>query len=221
MSPMRLKRFYYNLFSHFYDGFVRLHSGDRRASMRDFLARSADLRQGYTVVDLCTGTGSSALRMVLDGVSVIGIDLSEGMLRQAQRKSGQVSGIYWIQADAKFLPIASSSVDRITCSYAMYEIAGDVRSEVLQEAIRILKPHGIFIMMEHLPPNQRFIRLLYLARIYLLGTKDVLAFAGSEETELSRFFLRVETVVGPGAKTKAVLGYKSSPRIRSANISAV
>jgi ubiquinone/menaquinone biosynthesis C-methylase UbiE len=159
--------------------------------------------------------------MALDGVRVIGIDLSEGMLRQAHRKSGIKFEIHWIQADAEALPISSSSVDRVTCSYAMYELSGTVRHEVLREVVRILKPAGMFVMMEHLPPNQPFVKLLYLARIYLLGNKGVRTFAGSEEQELSHFFVNVKTVIGPGARTKAVLGYKQhlsdSRIIRSAS----
>jgi ubiquinone/menaquinone biosynthesis C-methylase UbiE len=196
------------LFSTFYDRFVRLHSGDRQESMRDFLAEVAQLQKGQTVVDLCTGTGSSALRLGQPGVRVIGVDFSKGMLRQASRKSVGLSWIHWVQADARALPIPSCSVDRVTCSYAMYELSGNVRREVLREVDRILKPAGMFIMMEHLPPGRPVVKLLYLIRIYLLGSRGVRSFAGSEEKELGRFFIQVGTVTSHGGKTKAVFGYK-------------
>jgi demethylmenaquinone methyltransferase/2-methoxy-6-polyprenyl-1,4-benzoquinol methylase len=207
---MRFRRSYYNLFSSFYDRFVRLHSGDRQETMRDFLVEAARLRQGHTVVDLCTGTGSSALRLARDEIRVIGVDFSEGMLEQARRKSVGCSRIHWIQADARALPILSCSVDRVTCSYAMYELSGTARREVLQEATRILKPAGMFLMMEHLPPARLLIRLLYLIRIYLLGSRGVRSFAGSEEKELRRFLFQVETVTSVGGKTKVVFGFKPS-----------
>jgi len=54
---------------------------------------------------------------------VIGVDFSEGMLRQASRKSVDCSWIHWVQADAGALPIPSCSVERVTCSYAMYELS--------------------------------------------------------------------------------------------------
>jgi ubiquinone/menaquinone biosynthesis C-methylase UbiE len=40
---------------------------------------------------------------------MIGVDFSEGMLRQAIRKSVGSSWIHWVQADARALPILSRS----------------------------------------------------------------------------------------------------------------
>ncbi len=206
---MSFRRQYYNFFSTFYDGFIRLHSRDAGEAMRSFLAETARLDQDCRVVDLCTGTGSSALRMAQeDKVRVIGVDFSEGMLRQAKSKALRGPSCFWIRADATCLPISPCSVDRVTCTYAMYELSGDAREKVLEEAARILRPDGMFIMMEHLPPNRRLIKLLYLIRIYVLGTKGVRSFAGAEEKELTRFFDKIETVVAPGGRTKAVYGFK-------------
>jgi ubiquinone/menaquinone biosynthesis C-methylase UbiE len=114
----------------------RIASAVPQNTMRDFLAEVACLQKGQTVVDLCTGTGSSALRLARARIRVIGVDFSEGMLRQASRKSVGCYWIHWIQADARALPIPSCSVDRVTCSYAMYELSGIARREVLQEVIR-------------------------------------------------------------------------------------
>ena len=63
-------------------------------------------------------------------------------------------------------------------------------------------------MMEHLPPKRPLVKLLYLIRIYLLGSTGVRSFAGSEEKELRRFLTQVGTAVSPGGKTKAVFGRK-------------
>jgi ubiquinone/menaquinone biosynthesis C-methylase UbiE len=205
------KRRFYDLFASFYDRFVRFHSGDRQESMREFLASVADARAGHTVVDLCAGTGSSTMRLARSGARVIGVDFSAGMLRQARKKSGTRPGIHWIQADVCGLPISSGSVDRATCSYAMYELTGMARRDVLQEVARVLKPEGKFVMMEHLPPQTAFLRLLYFVRIHVLGSKGVRSFVGSEETELGRFLVRVGTVMSDGGKTKAVFGYKPVP----------
>lgn len=211
---MRSKRRYYDFFSPFYDGFIRLHSGDRQEGMRDFLAEVADARAGQTVVDLCTGTGSSALRLARAGVRVIGIDFSGGMLREARRKAGGCAGIHWVQADACALPVSSGAVDLVTCSYAMYELTGTMRQAVLREVLRILKPEGRFVMMEHLPPERVVVKLLYLIRIHALGSRGVRSFAGAEEVELRGYLDRVGTVLSAGGKTKAVFGFKRAPGAR-------
>ncbi len=207
---MKFRRWYYDLFSSFYDAFVRLHSRDTGASMRSFLAETAMLEKGCTTVDLCTGTGSSAIRMAReDGVRVVGIDFSEKMLRQAHRKSRPKSGCFWVQADVTALPVSSCSVDRVTCAYAMYELSCEERKGALEEAVRVLRPGGMFIMVEHLPPIRPLVKLLYLIRIYALGTRGVRAFAGSEEEELIRFFEEIGTATAPGGRTKAVYGFKT------------
>ena len=74
--------------------------------------------------------------------------------------------------------------------------------------LRILNPDGKFGMMEHLPPTRAFVKLLYLIRIYVLGSRGVRSFVGAEEEELRRVLVRVGTVMSEGGKTKAVFGFK-------------
>ncbi len=208
---MSFRRRYYDLFSYAYDAFVRLHSRDPGESMRAFLAEEAKLDSASTVVDLCTGTGSSALRMAEENkeARIVGIDFSKGMLCQARRKSSREANVLWIQADVSQLPVSSGSVDRVTCTYAMYELPGPTREETMKEVVRILRPGGMFVMMEHLPPNRPLVRLLYLIRIRVLGTKSARSFAGAEEKELAKVFTEVGSAVEDGGKTKAIYGIKT------------
>jgi demethylphylloquinol methyltransferase len=204
---MRLRRRYYNWFSPWYDSFVRMHSRDRQGNMRDFLADVARIEEGQTVIDLCTGTGSGALRIARHGVHVLGVDFSEGMLRQARRKSAGLA-VDWVQADACRLPLRSCCADRVTCSYAMYELAPRSRDRILREAVRVLKPQGLFVMVEHLPPARPLVKLLYWIRIRFLGGRQLKRFAGSEAQELARFFTQVGTALAATGRTKAVFGCK-------------
>jgi ubiquinone/menaquinone biosynthesis C-methylase UbiE len=190
--------------------------------MRSFLAREARLDSASSVVDLCTGTGESALRMAEENrdARIIGVDFSEGMLRRARKKSPRGAHLLWIQADVSRLPVSSGSVDRVTCTYAMYELSGPVREQTLKEAFRILRPEGMFVMMEHLPPDRAFLKLLYLLRIHLLGSRSVRTFAGAEEKDLALLFAEVRTTVAPGGKTKAVHGVKPRTFLGSKKVSA-
>lgn len=210
-GPMRGKRHYYDRFSAFYDAFVRMHSRDRQGGMRDFLAAVAAPRPEETVLDLCTGTGSCALRLAESGARLIGVDFSAGMLRQARRKAAGHPRIHWVQADARALPFPAGTVDRVTCAYAMYELAAEARRRLLAEVARVLRPDGRFVMMEHLPPRGRLLRLLYRLRVRLLASEGVGAFVGAEEAELGRTFHRVETIVADSGLTKAVVGHQPAP----------
>ncbi len=209
---MDFKRRYYDWFSSFYDEFIRMHSRDRQEKMRDFLVAVADVKRGDTVVDLCTGTGSNALRLVRPGVVVIGIDSSAGMLRRGRLKSVGQPGLHWIQGDARRLPLPSGSVDRVACAYAMYEMPGTARQELLREVRRVLKPEGKFVMVEHLPPEGAVLRLLYFIRIYVLGSRGVRSFVGAEDSELRRFFVGVDATQAEGGRTKAVFGFKAASK---------
>jgi ubiquinone/menaquinone biosynthesis C-methylase UbiE len=57
----KFRRFYYDVFSHFYDFFIQLHSKDTGSELRDFLIKKAGISHGDRVLDICTGTGSVTL----------------------------------------------------------------------------------------------------------------------------------------------------------------
>jgi len=208
---MSFRRRYYDVFSHAYDAFVRLHGRGTGAAKRVFLAEKTCGQVGERIIDLCTGTGEAALCLARSpGVFVIGIDFSAGMLTQARNKSKTIPNVAWVQADVSTLPCAPNSVDRATCAYAMYELPGDIRAQLFKEILRVLKPGGVFLMMEHLPPQSPILKLLYFVRIHVLGTKGVRSFAGTEERELQGFFNGVGYDLAPGGKTKVTYGFKPS-----------
>lgn len=56
------------------------------------LVRAAQLKPGMSALDLATGTGKVALGLAASepGAQVVGVDLSEGMIEEAQRKAQQL-----------------------------------------------------------------------------------------------------------------------------------
>ncbi len=97
-----------------------------------------------TVVDLGCGTGQLTQRLIrtFPGASVVGVDLSAGMLAQAADRLGDTGGAAGplLRADAQQLPLAASSVDIVVCteSFHWYEDQGGV----LDEVARVLTPGG-------------------------------------------------------------------------------
>jgi len=67
----------------------------------EFLVDELRLRPGSRLLDLGCGTGRHAVELARRGYRMVGVDLSRGMLRQAQAaaRAAEVS-VDWIQADA-------------------------------------------------------------------------------------------------------------------------
>ena len=121
------RRIYYNIFSRFYDLFIKLHSRNYGSETRRFLADSAQLEKkiNASVLDICCGTGSVILSFAkhFPGIIAIGYDFSHGMLLQASAKD--LSGsLGLIEGDAAVLPFKNDLFDVVCCSHALYELKG-------------------------------------------------------------------------------------------------
>jgi len=207
------RRAYYDLFSHFYDFVIALHSKDGNAALRDFLVDNAGVAAGGRLLDICTGTGAVALRAREttgpDGVAV-GLDFSGGMIRKAcekARSAGLIGG-YFVVGDAARLPFRSGAFEAVTCSHAMYELSPEVRTRALEEAQRVLRPGGRFLMMEHCEPTRPFVRFLYQVRLATMGSARNRSFARDEVPFLCRFFRDVKQQVSPTGRSKLTWGVK-------------
>jgi demethylmenaquinone methyltransferase / 2-methoxy-6-polyprenyl-1,4-benzoquinol methylase len=125
-----------------------------------------------TVLDLCTGTGDLALRMVRIGeksVKIHALDYSEPMLVVARKKAlkKDLARIDFIQGDAAKMPYAEASFDSVGISFAFRNLTykNPDRVKFLAEIFRILKEHGKFVIIESSQPGNRLFKVLF--RIYL------------------------------------------------------
>ena len=110
------------------------------------LIELAQLQQGQKVLDIATGTGLAAIsaaQIVGSLGQVVGVDISKGMLEQAQRKINTIGlkNVELIEADADSLNFNDSSFDIILCSSAIVYLT-DIR-DTLKQWHRFLKPGGL------------------------------------------------------------------------------
>jgi demethylmenaquinone methyltransferase/2-methoxy-6-polyprenyl-1,4-benzoquinol methylase len=209
----RSRRVYYDLFSHFYDRIIALHSGDASAKARDFLVERTGVQAGGRILDLCTGTGAVAIcarRATGSGGLTVGLDFSSGMIRKARDKarSAGSEGVSFVVGDAGCLPFACGSFDAVSCSHAMYELSPADRERTLREAHRVLRPGGRFLMMEHCEPARPIARLLYRVRLSALGSAANRDFARDEMPFVRRFFAQVTRELSATGRSKLILGVK-------------
>ncbi len=110
------------------------------------LIELAQLQTGQRVLDVATGTGIVAIasaKIVGSEGHVVGVDISTGMLSQAQRKIAAegLHNIELIEADADYLNFSDNSFDAILCSSAIVYLA-DIPA-ALQQWYNFLKMGGI------------------------------------------------------------------------------
>ncbi len=103
------------------------------------------VRSGQAILDLCTGTCLVAIpvaKTVGQQGSVIGVDMSSGMLAQAQAKikAEGIQNLELIEADVESIDFNNEQFDIIFCSSALVYIS-DI-SALLNKCHRWLKPGG-------------------------------------------------------------------------------
>lgn len=114
--------------------------------------------QPQAILDLGAGTGhsSKALRHRYRGAEVIALDLSPGMLAQAERRQAWLRRFDPVIADAHRLPVKDASVE-LVFSNLMLEWCHDPDA-VFQEIRRVLKPGGLLTFTTLGPDTLRELR---------------------------------------------------------------
>ncbi|MGD8799778.1 MAG: methyltransferase domain-containing protein [Desulfobacterales bacterium] len=206
------RRLYYNIFSYFYDGFIRLHSRNYGAETRRFLAGSAQIenKAKAKVLDICCGTGSVILSFAerFRDISAIGYDFSHGMLVKARAKDIS-DKLILIEGDAAILPFKDDVFDVVCCSHALYELKGAVRREALLEMRRVVKSNGRVLIMEHEVPRKSFIKMLFYLRMLMMGPKDSREFLKQGISPFKKIFSEVTLSHTKSGKSKLFICQKA------------
>ena len=112
--------------------------------------RELGLPNGSLVADLACGTGDFCRDLQMHALRPIGFDLSFGMLAAA-RTSAPLA-----EADALALPLPDSSLDGITCGFALRNLVE--LDGFFAELARTVRPGGRIAILEVAEPPNRFLR---------------------------------------------------------------
>jgi ubiquinone/menaquinone biosynthesis C-methylase UbiE len=106
------------------------------------LIAAAKSHPGGAVLDIATGTGTIALSLAKDGSSVMGIDLTEGMVEVASAKAAEqgLSNASFSVGDAEKLGFPDATFDTVTCGLGIFFLPN--QQQALLEWKRVLKPGG-------------------------------------------------------------------------------
>ncbi|QDO93719.1 bifunctional demethylmenaquinone methyltransferase/2-methoxy-6-polyprenyl-1,4-benzoquinol methylase UbiE [Formosa sediminum] len=128
-----------------------------------------------TILDIATGTGDLAINLAeTQADKIIGLDISPGMLDVGKQKvkAKQLDGtIEMILGDSENMPFADNTFDAITVAFGVRNF--ETLEKGLAEILRVLKPNGIFVILETSVPVKTPFK-----QGYKLYTNNIMPFIG-------------------------------------------
>jgi SAM-dependent methyltransferase len=118
------------------------------------LARGVPRRDYRTIVDLGCGVGKSTLPYcdLYPDAEVIGVDYAASMLKYGHKLAeSRGKKVRYLQAHAEHTGLPDASADLVVAIWLFHELPRKARAAVVREALRILRPGGVFAIMESPP----------------------------------------------------------------------
>jgi demethylmenaquinone methyltransferase/2-methoxy-6-polyprenyl-1,4-benzoquinol methylase len=106
-------------------------------------------RDGGSVLDVATGTGLVAERLLAQGHRVTGVDQSPDMLAVARGRFGD--RVELVEASATSIPFPDASFDHLTFTYLLRYV--DDPAATLAELARVVRPGGTVANLEFCVPT--------------------------------------------------------------------
>ena len=139
-----------------YDGLNRVISFGIDVKWRKKVLQLVAQKNPKTILDIATGTGDLAILLSkTNAQKIIGLDLSAGMLEIGKKKVEEKNlqnKIEMVLGDSENIPFADNYFDAITVSFGIRNF--ETLEKGLSEILRVLKPNGIFIILETSVPTR-------------------------------------------------------------------
>ncbi|MGY5351743.1 bifunctional demethylmenaquinone methyltransferase/2-methoxy-6-polyprenyl-1,4-benzoquinol methylase UbiE [Wenyingzhuangia sp. IMCC45533] len=144
------------------------------------------------ILDIATGTGDLAIMEsnAIPNASIVGLDISAGMLEVGKEKIKSLKlsdKIEMVLGDSENIPYQDNFFDAITVSYGVRNFEN--LDKGLQEIRRVLKPDGIFVVLETSVPTKfpfkqgyQFHSKIILPLVGKLFSKDKIAYSYLSES---------------------------------------
>ncbi|MGI9570011.1 MAG: class I SAM-dependent methyltransferase [Desulfobulbia bacterium] len=156
-------------------------------------------KEGMRVLDVGCGTGTTLSLYHKVGCIVSGLDSSPAMLKEAEKKLKDQAEL--LLGDASEMEYSEKFFDLVVGMFTLHEIHPNIRSKVLKEMIRVLKPEGRILLIDYHPGLIRFPKgWRYRAVIYFFEIA-----AGRKHFKNFRDFLNNKGIPGLIAREKLTI----------------
>lgn len=142
-----------------YDGHAKIYDATFGRLVHKRIRRAIQqlkIQEHDLVLDLGVGTGN-ALNFYPDAGTVVGVDLSFGMLEKAQLKIDENGWQRFrlVQCDALKLPFADNSFDHCFTSHVISVVSDPVAC--IREMQRVTKPDARIVMLNHFQSTNKLV----------------------------------------------------------------
>ncbi|TRZ41386.1 bifunctional demethylmenaquinone methyltransferase/2-methoxy-6-polyprenyl-1,4-benzoquinol methylase UbiE [Robertkochia solimangrovi] len=139
-----------------YDGLNRVISFGIDTTWRKKVVKMVRDHGAKSILDIATGTGDLAISFAekTEATDITGLDISPGMLeiaRQKITKKDLTDKINTVTGDSEALPFEDNSFDAISVAFGVRNFENLEKG--LSEIYRVLKPGGLFVVLETSVPT--------------------------------------------------------------------
>lgn len=158
-----------------YDNLNRVISFGIDIRWRKKILKMVSIKKPKNILDIATGTGDLAILLSQSSAEkIIGLDISEGMLEVGRQKINQKvlsDKIEMKLGDSENIPFEDNTFDCITVAFGIRNFENLEKG--LTEILRVLKPNGLFVILETSVPEK-----FPFKQGYNFYTKQIMPFIG-------------------------------------------
>jgi demethylmenaquinone methyltransferase/2-methoxy-6-polyprenyl-1,4-benzoquinol methylase len=146
----------FDTISNEYDGLNRVISFGIDIKWRNNVVKIVKKSNPLNILDIATGTGDLAISLSkTNATKIVGLDISEGMLsvgRNKIAKQNLSNKIEMVFGDSENIPFNDNYFDAITVAFGVRNFENLEKG--LKEIYRVLKPGGVFVVLETSVPTK-------------------------------------------------------------------
>lgn len=159
-----------------------------------------------SVLDIAAGTGDLSILLAqnIKGATVLGVDLSEGMIEKGRRKidaTGLSGRVGLSIADCMAMPFANDTFDCVTSAYGVRNFENLLQGYA--EMYRVMRPGGMLCIIEMSTPTSKLV-----LPFYNLYTRHIIPLAGkivSKDVSAYSYLPESIAAVPQGAEMCAII----------------